>query len=228
MVEAATFGGFGTFARSRRRPVGLGRMVTVLVLSASVTLGGGAVAVAQAPAGEGVPQPPTPAAPATPPPPGVVVPAPEAVPSEPVPPPWEQAPAAMPPPVPMGAPEMGAGASAPSHLPAILMWAVGGASLAVGAAFGIAAISAKNDFDSKPTYGLADKVHDRAVISDVGFGLGLVLVATGTVFYFSDAGSSAEPKVAAATGGVGSNVGRFRFAPLIGSTSGGGVVTMRF
>jgi hypothetical protein len=122
-------------------------------------------------------------------------------------------------------------AAPPSRLPAILLWAVGGASLAVGAAFGIAAISAKNDFDSKPTYDLADKVHDRAVISDVGFGLGLVLIATGTVFYFSGAETPAEPKVAAATagaGGTGSSVGRLRFAPLIGSTSGGGVVTMRF
>jgi hypothetical protein len=125
----------------------------------------------------------------------------------------------------------GAEMAAPSRIPAILLWAVGGASLAVGAAFGIAAISAKNDFDSKPTYDLADKVHDRAVISDVGFGLGLVLVATGTVFYFSGAGPSAEPRVAAASagaGGTGSGVGRLRFAPLIGSTSGGGVVSMRF
>jgi hypothetical protein len=127
----------------------------------------------------------------------------------------------------MAAPEMAA-VGEPSHLPSILMWAVGGASLAVGAAFGIAAISAKNDFDSKPTYDLADKVHDRAVISDVGFGLGLVLVATGTVFYFSGPATSAESKVAASTGGVGPNAGRVRFAPLIGSTSGGGVVTMRF
>ena len=243
MAEAAKFwdlGGSGTFARHRSarptrrsdgaQPAGIGRMVTALVLSASVALGGGAVAVAQTPMGE-VPQPAMPAAP-PPPPPAMPLPTPEAAPSVPVPPPWEQVPASMPPAVPMAAPEMMA--AEPSRIPAILMWAVGGASLAVGAAFGIAAISAKNDFDSKPTYDLADKVHDRAVISDVGFGLGLVMVATGTMFYFSGTGSSTEPKVAAAapgTGrsdGAGSTGGRLRFAPLIGSTSGGGVVTMRF
>jgi hypothetical protein len=115
-----------------------------------------------------------------------------------------------------------------SRIPAILLWAVGGASLVVGAAFGIAAISARDDFNDKPTYERADAVHNRAVISDVGFGLGIVLVATGTAFFFGASETVGPPKVATTDSSLAPAVGRLRLDPLVGRSGGGGVVTMRF
>lgn len=263
MVEAATLGRLGRLTRQggagregtagaggaataeapvanekqtarRRGQAGLARTLTVLFLSASTAVGGGALAFAQAPVGAT----PPPGMPAAPPPP-TAEPVPDASPVAP-PPPWQgqgQAPSAMPPAA--GSAEFAGGELAEpssrhsSRLPAILMWVAGGASLAVGTAFGIAAISAKNDFDDKPTYERADAVHSRAVISDVGFGLGLVLVATGTIFFFSDGEASQASQLAhhptvATVGGAGGGGSRLRFDPVVGRASGGGVVTLRF
>jgi hypothetical protein len=113
----------------------------------------------------------------------------------------------------------------PPRLPAYLMWGVGGASLVVGAAFGIAAISAKNDFNDMPTYGRADAVHRRAIISDVGFGLGLILVATGTLFYF---GRDESPTPGQAMNNHAGTRPRLGAAPLVGPGTGGGLLTMKF
>jgi hypothetical protein len=113
----------------------------------------------------------------------------------------------------------------PSPIPAYLLWAAGGASLVVGAAFGIAAISAKNDFDDNPTYGRADAVHSRAIISDVGFGLGVILVATGTVFYFDRPESGTTRQAMNNHAGTRPRLGA---APLVGPGTGGGLLTMKF
>jgi hypothetical protein len=103
----------------------------------------------------------------------------------------------------------------PSRIPSYILWGAAGASLIVGASFGLAALSAKKDFDDNPTTDGADKVHNRAVISDVGLGLGAILAITGTIFFFS-----ADPP--------GEAVAQVHVAPLITTNAGGGVVSMRF
>jgi hypothetical protein len=106
----------------------------------------------------------------------------------------------------------------PSRIPSYILWGAAGASLILGASFGVAALSAKKDFDDNPTTDGADKVHNRAVISDVGLGLGAILAITGTIFFFS-ADPSGEAKGA---------VAQVHVAPLITTNAGGGVVSMRF
>jgi len=86
--------------------------------------------------------------------------------------------------------------SPPSRLPSYILWGAAGASIIVGASFGIATLSAKSDFDDNPSSGRADTVHNRAVISDVGLGLGAILAVTGTIFFLTidnpgDAGTQA-------------------------------------
>jgi len=209
----------------RPRPGGVGRTTTAIALSLSITLGGGAtVAWAQPPGPSQAPVAPSVEAPV--PEPAAPMNAPQPVQALP--------PAEMAPPPPPAAWSLGPTGEPPgtvvehSRVPAILLWAVGGASLVVGAAFGIAAISAKNDFNDKPTYERADAVHNRAVISDVGFGLGIVLVATGTAFFFGASEAAGPMKVATNASSPAPAVGRLRLDPLVGRSGGGGVVTMRF
>jgi hypothetical protein len=213
------------------------RATTRMVVAGALTV---ALALAPVMARAQTPPPPPPvtAAPADVP----AVPPPET--AAPMPPPVELPPpppvVAAPPPPPPAQMDMGMAAppppivtSPPSHLPSYLMWGVGGASLIVGAAFGFAAISAKSDFDKTPTYALADKVHDRAIISDVGLGLGLILAVTGTIFYFgahpaetvqaSNAKAPASPSKTAPVG-----LASVRVEPFVDRVSSGGFVTMRF
>jgi hypothetical protein len=207
----------------------MGRMIGVGVLSLSFVLGT-SVARAQDPAvppapgpAPGMPADAPPVMGATPPPPGpppmpADLPAPVGAPSPapapmatPVPPPWTVPPAPM--------------MAEPSRLPSYLMWGVGGASLVFGAAFGIAALSAKKDFDDAPTYGRADSVHQRAILADVGLGLGLILAVTGTIFYFGHDGPAESPQAANNHPRSSTQVA---VAPLVGWGSGGGMLAMRF
>jgi hypothetical protein len=118
---------------------------------------------------------------------------------------------------------------ASSNLPAYLLWGVGGAALILGGAFGIAAISAKSSFDDNPTYGRADSVHTRAIVADVGLGLGLILAATGTVFYFGRPAESA-PQAASGTAPATkkTTLAQVSAAPIVGPSTGGCAVNVRF
>jgi hypothetical protein len=106
-----------------------------------------------------------------------------------------------------------------SKVPSYVMWAVGGASVITGAVLGITALSAKSDFDDNPTYDGADKVEGRAVAADIAFGLGAVMLVTGTVFYFLPDSQESRPTA--------SNpkrpTARVQFAPMLGRTNGGAV-----
>jgi len=145
--------------------------------------------------------PPVAATPASPP---------EEVAPAPVPPPAEVAPAPVPSP-------------AKPKLPSYLMWGVGGASLVAGAALGIAALAGKSKFDDHPTYGKADSVHTEAMLSDVGLGLGVILLATGTIFYFVDD----NPPAQRAEHSV-SPLARLQVAPVVGPKIQGAAVTVKF
>jgi hypothetical protein len=110
----------------------------------------------------------------------------------------------------------------PSKIPAYVLWGAGGVSLIVGTIYGISTLSAKSDFDDDPTYAKADSVHNRSIVADVGFGLGLVLGITGTVFYFlADAPAGAPPE----TTGVKPAPKR---ALSVAAQRSGGALTFRF
>lgn len=109
----------------------------------------------------------------------------------------------------------------PSKIPAYVLWGAGGVSLIVGTIFGVSAISAKSDFDDKPSYGKADDVYNRSIASDVGFGLGLVLAITGTLFYFV-ADAPATPTEQAR------RPSKPRAAAPFNAQAGGGALTLHF
>lgn len=171
------------------------------------------------------PTPPEPSpsvapAPPAPPPPTGAAPVERAAPeTQPIPaPPGPEVP---PPPVPPGSTTPTGGP--PSPVPAYVLWGIGGASLIAGGIFGILALSAKSDFDDKPTYDQADKVHDLTGAADVGLGLGVVLLASGTIFYLMDDRPSAP-----AHGSQGSPVAGVRFQPVLGPRTRGGALTLQF
>ena len=132
------------------------------------------------------------------------------------------------PPPPMPPPEPPPEAPPPPEkpkLPAYVLWGAGGASLLVGTIFGIAAVTGESDYKDHPTYDKADSVHSRALVSDVGLGLGAILIATGTVFYFvSDSPSTSEARVHRAT----YPLARLELAPVVGLKTQGAAVTLKF
>jgi hypothetical protein len=138
------------------------------------------------------------------------------------PPPAPEAPvAAVPPPE---APPMPPPAGPPhvSHVRSYVLLGVGGASLLVGTIFGLMAVSTKNDiFDSSPTYGQADAVRTQTLVADVGLGLGVVLVASGTAFLLVDR----TPKQATTAP---AGVAHLRLEPVFGPKRGGCAVTFAF
>ena len=208
-----------TTNKSRTTMAAVGALVATLLL-------GPAAARAQAPAQPMPDQPsgmnPTPPPDGTPPATDVPVP-----PAPPPPPPMT----APPPPAVMVAPTPAPPPPAPaaSKLPAYVLWGVGGASLIFGAGFGFAAISAKSDFDKTPTYSKADSVRSRAVLADVGIGLGAILAVTGAIFYFSaDHPESAGPQASNHTQRPSGSVAQLQITPLISPSAGGGVLSMRF
>jgi hypothetical protein len=110
-------------------------------------------------------------------------------------------------------------------LPAYILWGAGGVSLVVGAIVGATALSAKNEFDDKPSFSLADRAEERAMVADIAFGLGIALAVTGTFFFFDDADAdeNAATAHAARTHGL-----SLRVVPVIGSHTGGAAASLRF
>jgi hypothetical protein len=160
-----------------------------------------------APPAEAAPPPPPPP-PLEPPPPSAPV---EVPPDEPFtyppPPPLEPPPAMLP---------------QPSKIPAYILWGGAGVSLIVGTIYGVSTLSAKSDFDADPTYARGDSVHNRSIAADVGFGLGLVLGITGTVFYFL---ADKPPEAAPVASGMAP--GKKVTAKFAAST-GGGALNLSF
>jgi hypothetical protein len=93
-------------------------------------------------------------------------------------------------------------------------------------------LAGKADFDDNPTLARADYVHNMGVISDVGFGLGVILAVTGTVFFFADstegAGTQAINHNAKRTPRHGASIAQLQMVPLVGANAGGGLVSFQF
>ncbi|MGH7436804.1 MAG: hypothetical protein ACRENE_14110, partial [Polyangiaceae bacterium] len=103
-------------------------------------------------------------------------------------------------------PGSGGAQGAPPPVAAIALLAVGGVGVAVGTIFGVLAMGAKSTLDGEcgPTKKACTKQSDidalntDAVVSDVGFGIGVAGLAIGTVLLVTHKGSetaSARPGV---------------------------------
>ncbi|HEX4335389.1 MAG TPA: hypothetical protein VH062_05715 [Polyangiaceae bacterium] len=88
--------------------------------------------------------------------------------------------------------------SSANHTAAYVSWIVGGAALAVGGGFGIAAMSGKSDLDKQcngnacpaAAQSKLDAARRNGTIATIGFGVGAAGVALGTVLLFTVGGSS--------------------------------------
>jgi hypothetical protein len=100
----------------------------------------------------------------------------------------------------------GATHSGPNRTAAYVSWISGGVALAVGAGFGIAAMSGKSDLDKQCNANVCppdaqeklDTARRNGTIATIGFGVGAAGLALGTVLYFT-AGGSSERQSAGAT-----------------------------
>lgn len=81
-----------------------------------------------------------------------------------------------------------------SKVPAYITLGIAGAGAVVGTIFGVKALSAKSDFDKKPTGSAADDTERNALIADMAFGVAITLGVTGVVLLTSD--DSAAPAAA--------------------------------
>jgi hypothetical protein len=117
------------------------------------------------------------------------------------------------------------------------VWITGGAAivaLGVGTVFGIQALSKKKDFDDASTGGAApnkaaaedarDAGTRNALISDMGFGIGITLAVTSAVLYFTRP-TTEEAKPAAASKKSGTTVS---FAPVATPQGGGAFFKVAF
>jgi hypothetical protein len=88
--------------------------------------------------------------------------------------------------------------SGPNRTAAYVSWIAGGAALAVGAGFGIAAMSGKSDLDKQCNGNVCppaaqeklDIAQRNGTIATIGFGVGAAGLALGTVLFFTAGGSS--------------------------------------
>ncbi|WP_437600412.1 PEGA domain-containing protein [Sorangium sp. So ce590] len=133
----------------------------------------------------------------------------------PTPPPAAEVPPAQPPPpAPAVEPR--------SRVPAYVTLGLAGAGVVVGTIFGIQALSAKGDFDERPTTDAADRVDRFALISDMSFAVALTFGVTGAVLLLTD-DATAEPKAAA------SSVTKKAFVtPFVSPTGGGAAARFTF
>lgn len=98
--------------------------------------------------------------------------------------------------------------SGANHTAAYVSWIAGGAALAVGAGFGIAAMSGKSDLDKQCNGNVCpptsqeklDTARRNGTIATIGFGVGAAGLALGTVLFFTVGGSSESPSASAARG----------------------------
>lgn len=92
----------------------------------------------------------------------------------------------------------------PNRVPAYVLWGVGGAGIVVGSIFGIAALNAKNSLNSacssnqtcpSSSQGDIDAYKVFPHVSTIGFSVGIIAAAVGTILFFTAHGDEA-PKTA--------------------------------
>jgi hypothetical protein len=100
------------------------------------------------------------------------------------------------------APSPSSGSSGPSRIPAFVALGIGGAGIAVGSVFGIMALGTKSTLDNScpdkkmcppSSQSDIDDLSTRATISNIGFIVGIVGVAVGTVLLVTTHGEESRP-----------------------------------
>jgi hypothetical protein len=94
--------------------------------------------------------------------------------------------------------------SPPNRVPAFVAFGIGGAGIAVGSVFGIMALGTKSTLDNacvskvcQPTsQSDIDSLSSRATIANIGFAVGIVGLAVGTVLLVTAHGGEARPAAA--------------------------------
>lgn len=114
------------------------------------------------------------------------------------------------------------------------VWITGGAAivaLGVGTVFGVQALSKKKDFDDAVDRGDAPAARDardsgtrNALISDMGFGIGITLAVTSAVLYFTRPAGEEAPKAASAK----TQKTKLSFAPVASPQGGGAMFKVTF
>lgn len=87
-----------------------------------------------------------------------------------------------------------------SGRPTTAIWITGGvgvAGLVAGSVFGFLAMSEHSDFEKKPSEASADRGERLALFADVGFGVGVMALATAAVLYFATGDESEDVAKAA-------------------------------
>jgi tetratricopeptide (TPR) repeat protein len=92
----------------------------------------------------------------------------------------------------------------------------------IGTAFGVIALSDKNDFDKNPTFDKGNQANDFAVYCDTALGAAAVLGATSIILFLSDHDD------ASGTSNATSNAPKFSAAPMMTPHGGGASALLRF
>jgi tetratricopeptide (TPR) repeat protein len=103
------------------------------------------------------------------------------------------APPEAPPPAPVAATTPPPAAEPISPAALWITGGIGAAGIVTGTVLGFLALKAKSDFDSDPTESHADKGERLALFADVGFGVGIMALATTAVLIFTHDAPSATP-----------------------------------
>lgn len=142
------------------------------------------------------------------------------LPAKPEPPPPPPVAAAPPEPAPPPPPPK----EPPSKVPAFVTGGIAIVAAGVGTAFGLMALSAKDDFDENPTADKADDGENKALISDMAFGVALTFGVTSAVLFLTN---DPSPTGAAAKKAPPKAV-RLTPTPIISPNGGGMGAVLRF
>ncbi len=128
-------------------------------------------------------------------------------------------------------------AALPEHLestssgggpPMTAIWITGGvgtAGLLTGAVAGVFAIRELRSFQDHPTTATADRGEHLALAADIGFGVGVVALATAAILYLTSDHSSCATSAAAVSR---RSLARFELIPQVSRSSGGATLRARF
>jgi hypothetical protein len=110
-----------------------------------------------------------------------------------------------------------------SMVPAYVTLGIATAGAVVGTVFGLKALSAKSDFNDRPTTSTADDTERNALISDMAFGVAITLGVTGIVLLTSDEEAPKESAKLHPPSKL-----KFEFDTYAGKTGGGAKARLRF
>jgi tetratricopeptide (TPR) repeat protein len=114
--------------------------------------------------------------------------------------------------------------AAATRPPTAALWITGGigvAGIITGSVLGVLALEAESDFESTPTEALADKGERLALFADVGFGIGIMALATTAVLLFTqDSVATTEDKPASSA--------RLELIPQVSPSTASATARVRF